>query len=337
MDRCLVTGATGFIGGRLAERLSAEGRVVRCLVRARSDTSRLERLGVELVVGDLCDPGSLQRAVVDCRWVLHCAAMVSDWGTVEEITRVNVTGTRELAMAAAQAGAERLVQVSTTDVYGHPGTAEVDENARPAGFCNWYAQTKLLAEAEVRRAAAAGRLEVVILRPATVYGPGSVEVVLEVARAIRAGTMILIAGGRAVAGLCYVDNLVDAAVIALRHEGAAGEAFNITDGLDVTWRRLTDDLADGLGCRRVRWSVPFGLAHGLGFGLEQGYRVLRSATGLRTRPLLSRQAVQVMGIDQSFSNRKARERLGWEPRVQYDAGLEATLLWLSATQASPSQ
>ncbi len=69
--------------------------------------------------------------------------------------------------------------------------------------------------------------------------------------------MLLVDRGRAVAGLCYVDNLVDAALLALRHEAAPGQAFNVTDGLDVTWREFTDGLADGLGCSQVRWSLPY--------------------------------------------------------------------------------
>jgi nucleoside-diphosphate-sugar epimerase len=173
-------------------------------------------------------------------------------------------------------------------------------------------------------------LDAVILRPATVYGPRSTEVVGGIARAMRDGNMLLVGGGRAVAGLCYVDNLVDAAVLALRHEAAPGNAFNASDGLDITWKQFTDGLAEGLGCSQVRWSVPYPLANGIGFTLEQGYRFLRKTTRLRTPPLLSRQAVHVLGRNQDFSNRKARELLGWEPRVDYEAGLAATLAWLKA-------
>lgn len=323
---CLVTGASGFIGGHLAQRLAAEGEPVRCLVRATSDTSLLDALGVEIAVGDLTDAGSLAAAVAGCRRVVHCGALVSDWATVEEIERVNVGGTRDLLRAAAAAGVERFVHLSSTDVYGHPGVPAVEETRPPTGFANWYAQTKLAAEAEVMGARDA--LEVVVLRPATVYGPRSTDVIGEIARAIRGGHMVLIDSGRAIAGLCYVANLADAALLALRHPAAPGEAFNVSDGLDVTWRRLVDDLAAGLGGRRVRWSLPYGLAHAIGRSLEEGYRLLRRTTGLRTPPLLSRQAVQVMGRDQSFSTRKARERLGWEPRVGYDEGLAATLDWL---------
>src|SRR6202034_262229 len=89
-DVCLITGASGFIGGHLAARLVQEGHQVRCLVRASSHTSPLHTLDVEITVGDLTDAGSLVQAVDGCRYVFHCGALVSDWATTEEITRVNV-------------------------------------------------------------------------------------------------------------------------------------------------------------------------------------------------------------------------------------------------------
>ncbi|HET9124950.1 MAG TPA: aminotransferase class III-fold pyridoxal phosphate-dependent enzyme [Solirubrobacteraceae bacterium] len=329
-DVHLVTGASGFIGGHLVKRLVAEGKQVRCLVRASSDTSRLEALGVELAPGALEDPRSLQRAVEGCDYVVHCGAMVSDWGTVEEIERTNVTGTRNLlhAAAAATASVRRLVHVSSTDVYGYPGAEAVEEAARPQGFRNWYAQTKLDAEREVLRAREELGLRTVVLRPSTVWGPGSVSVVGEIGGAIKGGYMLLVDRGRANAGLVYIDNLVDAIVLALAHGDAVGEAFNVTDGLDVTWREFTDGLADGLGAPRARLSVPYPVASGLGTVLEQSYRAVRRATRLQAPALLSRQAVHLMGIDQDFSNRKAREVLGWEPRVDYSQGMEATVAWL---------
>jgi ornithine--oxo-acid transaminase len=327
---CLVTGSTGFIGGHLAQRLVQEGNQVRCLVRASSDTSLLDKLDVEIATGDLTSARSLRRATEGCHYVFHCGALVSDWATAEEIARVNVEGTRNLLQASADASVQRFVHFSTTDVYGHPGGAAIDETHACTRFANWYARTKLEAEAQVRRVERAGSLDTVVLRPATVYGPRSTEVVGEIARAIRGGNMFLVDGGRAVAGLCYIDNLIDAAVLALTNEAATGHAFNISDGLDITWKEFTGGLATGLGCPQVRWSLPYWLANGLGFSLEHGYRLLHKTTRLTTSPLLSRQAVHVLGKNQDFSNRKARELLGWEPRVDYAAGLEATLAWLKA-------
>jgi nucleoside-diphosphate-sugar epimerase len=327
-DRCLVTGGTGFIGGHLVRRLVREGHRVRCLVRATSDPSALEGLDLEFAPGDLTDAGSVREAADGCRFVLHCGALVSDWATTEEIKQINVAGTRNVLEASVAASVERLVHFSTTDVYGYPGGRGIDESYAPSRFSNWYSETKLAAEAEVRRTERADGLEVVILRPATVYGPESEEVVGEMARAIRAGHMLLIGGGRAVAGLSYVENVVDAALLALSHDRAPGQAFNVTDGLEITWRRFLDDVADGLGSRAPRWSMPYGVAYPLAFSLEHGYRLMRRTTGMSTAPLLSRQAIHVLGKSQDFSNRKLRELLGWEPHCSYADGLAATLSWL---------
>jgi ornithine--oxo-acid transaminase len=333
---CLITGATGFIGGSLTKRLVQEGYSVRCLVRASSDTSLLDKQDVQIAVGDLTSARSLAHAVEGCHYVFHCGALVSDWATKEEIVRTNVEGTRSLLNASVDASVQRFVHFSTTDIYGHPDGAEIDEAYAAKRFRNWYAQTKLEAEAEVRRVEKADALDAVILRPATVYGPGSMDVIGEIARAIQGGHMLLVNGGRAVAGLCYVDNLIDAAVLALRHEAAPGHAFNVSDGLAITWKEFTDGLAEGLGCSKVRWSLPYWMANSVGFSLEHGYRLLRKTTGLNAPPLLSRQAAQVLGNNQDFSNRKAREMLGWEPHVDYATGLEATLAWLRTEPLMPT-
>jgi nucleoside-diphosphate-sugar epimerase len=327
---CLVTGATGFIGGQLVERLLGAGRRVRCLARPTSDTRALERLQVEIARGDLTDPASVARAAAGVIDILHCGALVSDWATVAEIRRTNVAGTRHVMQAALHAGVRRVVHISSTDVYGHPaGGRYIQESQPPARFSNWYSRTKLEAESEVRRAASTGAVPAVVLRPATIYGPGSVNVVGEIAKALRAGNMLLIDRGRAVAGLCYIDNLVDAVTLALSAEAAAGQTFNVTDGLDITWRQFVGDLAHGLGSPPPRFSLSYPVASGLGLAMEQSYRLLRTAAGLHMAPLLSRQAVDVMGRDQSFSNARIRQRLGWEPRIGYEAGLRHTLDWLA--------
>lgn len=330
-DVCLVTGASGFLGGHIAERLVREGFQVRCLVRTSSDTTILDRLGIELALGDLRDATSLRAAAEGCRFVIHCGAQVTDWDVAGELERVNVEGTRNALEAAVRAGVERFVHVSTTDIYGHPGSGRVDESYDPgATFHNWYAETKRKAEDEVRRFEREHALPVVILRPATLYGPRSRELVQKIASAIQGGYMLHVGDGSAVAGLSYVDNVVDAAVLALRHERAPGQAFNVSDGVPVTWRQFTDDLARGLDARPVQLSAPYWIASAAGTSLELGYRALRKLTRLRTEPLLSRQAVQILGRHQDFSNDRLKNVLGWTPRVDYEAGIAATLEWLKA-------
>jgi oxidoreductase len=325
--RCLVTGATGFIGSHVVRRLVDEDYQVRCLARATSDTSALAGVDLELVRGDLTDAPAVAGAVAGCDLVVHCGALVSDWAAVDEIRRINVGGTRNVVDAALAASARRVVHISTTDVYGHPGGRNVHERQPEAGFANWYAQSKREAEIEVRRLDGQAGPDAVILRPATVYGPGSKEVVGEVAKAIRRRQMLMIDGGSAIAGLVYIENVVDAVMLALGDKGA-GETFNVTDGLDITWKQFLGDLAAGLDCAPPRWSIPGKVAGGIAITLEQGYRALHRLTGITSPALLSRQAVNVLGRDQDFSNLRIREVLDWEPRVTYSDGLEDTLGWL---------
>ncbi|MBO0769476.1 MAG: NAD-dependent epimerase/dehydratase family protein [Solirubrobacterales bacterium] len=332
----LLTGASGFVGGHIAERLVAEGQRVRCLVRTSSETGRLESLaadgdgpGVELVLGDLNDAGSLARALDGVDAVVHSAALVTDWATVEEIRAANVEGTRALVTAAVRARVRRFVQISTTDVYGYPGGRLVSEEYVPSGFANWYSQTKREAEAVLLDATDGTPTELVILRPATIYGPRAPDIVGEIAKGLRQRYLPLIGGGNVNAGLIYVENLADAVLAAMSDPRAAGQAFNVVDGLDVTWRQFIFDLARGVGAPPPLLRLRYRVAWKLGVGFEEGYRAVRKRTGLSAPPLLSRAAVQVMGRPQDFSNQKLRSTLGWEPRVGYADGLAATLAWLS--------
>ena len=261
-------------------------RATRCAAWcARAATPRCwTSSSVELAVGDLTEPRSLARAVAGCRLRVPLRRARLRLGHRRRRSRESTSaGTRNLLEAAVGASVQRFIHFSTTDVYGYPGRRRRSTRAtRPTRLRNWYAQTKLDAEAEVRRAARRRHgLETVILRPATVYGPGSADVVGEIARAIRGGNMLLIDGGRAVAGLCYVENLLDAALLALRHDAAPGQRLQrqrrpaTSPGGSSPTASPTASAA-----RRSRWSMPYWLASGLGFSLEHGYRLLRRTTGL---------------------------------------------------------
>ena len=314
---------------------SGEGYQVRCLVRPSSDTSRLDELDVEIAVGDLTKKRSLTRAAEGCHYVFHCGARVSDWGTTEEIARTNVQGTRNLLEACVAASVQRV------DPFQHHGCLRLSRSRERStrhtsrrGFetgtrrRSWLPRPRFAA----RKGPTSSTRSSCARRPST--APARPTSSARSRGAMRSGNMLLVDRGRAIAGLCYVDNLIDAAILALRHEAAPGNAFNVSDGLDVTWKEFTDGLAKGLGYSQVRWSMPYWMANAIGFSLEHGYRLLRRTTRLSTQPLLSRQAVQMLGTDQDFSNRKAREVLGWEPRVDYEAGLEATVAWLHAERLS---
>jgi nucleoside-diphosphate-sugar epimerase len=319
--KSLVTGATGFIGGHLAEALVGAGVEVRALVRSTSDTRHLKDLPVEQFAGDLRDATSLRRAVVGVERVFHCGAVVSDWGDPAVFYQVNVEGTAQLLAAAYDAGIEKFVYVSSTEVYGHPDFP-ADEDA-PYRYRGWpYCDTKI--DAEKHAWAFAGRgLPLTVIRPATVYGPRWTTT-LEFLELLREGSMILVTGGRKNAGLVYVDNLSDVLLLAGEPEAGLGRAYNVTDGLDVTWSRFINSLAAMLGQGPVRRSLPHWLAYAAGWTLERWARARRQPS----RPLITRMAVEFIGTDQGFPNDRARRELGWRPRVDFETGMRRVETWL---------
>ncbi|RMF24198.1 MAG: NAD-dependent epimerase/dehydratase family protein, partial [Deltaproteobacteria bacterium] len=163
----LVTGATGFLGGRLAEVLKERGERVRLLVRREG---ALDGRGYEVARGCLEDRDSLRRAVEGAHIVYHCAGLASDWAPWSEFLAVNVTGVRNLVDAAAEAGCvQRFVHVSTTDVYGYP-RRPCDESYGFHDVGLPYNRSKGLGEQEVWRVHRQIGLPVTVVRPASIYG-----------------------------------------------------------------------------------------------------------------------------------------------------------------------
>jgi nucleoside-diphosphate-sugar epimerase len=253
----LVTGAGGFVGSALVQRLASDRR---CRVRAssrRASTSGSD--GVEWVVGPELGPDAdwrAQLAGVDV--VVHLAARVhvmagSGRMSDTEFRRVNTEGTRRLAEQAAAAGVRRLIFLSTVKVHGEAGLVNEDSPALP---CDAYAASKRDAEAAIREVARTTGLEVVIVRPPLVYGPGVKANVEALVTAVRRGLPLPLGAIRNRRSLVGVDNLVDLIVVCLDHPAAASRAFLVSDGDDVATPELVRRLADALGCRARLWPVP---------------------------------------------------------------------------------
>ena len=322
MTKNLITGATGFIGRHLAAALTASADPVRALVRPTSDTRHLERLGVACVPGDMTDPPSLERAVAGTDRVFHCAGVVTDWDPRGRAYAVNVEGTAVLAQAALRAGVEKFVHLSTTEVYGHPDV-RVAEDA-PFRARGWpYCDTKIEAEKRVWAAAERG-LPVTVLRPATVYGPHSENVILEFVDLLQSGEMLLINRGRRTAGLCYVNDLVDLICRVGRPAVGLGRAYNVADGTDTTWAEFVDGLAAVLDLPPVRRSLPRAVAYPAGWLMETWARW----RGAGHRPLLTRMAVEFVGTHQACAIERARRELDFRPQVFLADGLERVARWL---------
>lgn len=319
----LVTGGSGFLGSHLVEALLARGEKIRALVRPTSKTVHLASLGVELAYGDLSDVQFLRTATRHVERVYHCAALAADWGTREAFHAANVTGVRNLVEMALEAGVNKFVHVSTTDVYGHPDYP-ADETA-PYRLRGWhYGDTKIEGEQLVWAYHRQHGLPVTVVRPVNIYGPRSTTFVLEIVELLKSGSMVHIGSGRKPAGLAYVTNVVDVMLRAADSESSVGQAYNASDGSDVTWRQYVDRLAEIVGVSSPRIVIPYRLAYLTGWAMEKIYGALR----IEARPLLTRMTAELFGTDQGFPIDKARRELGYEPEVDFDEGMHRVESWL---------
>jgi nucleoside-diphosphate-sugar epimerase len=321
----VITGATGLLGSHIAEALAARGERVRAFVRPTSEVSFLRGLGAELAVGDLHDAESLRRAVDGADVVYHCAARVGDWGPWSLYRREIIDATGQLLGVCRAAGVGRLLYVSSVTVYGHPrdGGPPITEDA-PLGqrlywFWDYYCRSKIAAEALARDAGSA----VTVVRPSWIYGPRDRTSLPRLMAAFRAGRVRLIGSGDNLLNVVYAADVAEGAILAANHPEAGGRAYNLCSEGELTQRQFLDALTEALGRPRVRRRMPFGLAYAAGLMAE----VIGRAIRLKRPPHITRYAVGLIGRPTRFSIARAREQLGWQPRVGAREGLRRALEW----------
>jgi nucleoside-diphosphate-sugar epimerase len=239
LERVLITGAAGFIGCRLCEVLMlTRAFEPRAFIHSTGTAARLARFPIDMVVGDLCDAAAVQHAVRDCDAVVHLA-----WGSDQVMTK----GLENVLRAASEQRVRRFVHMSSVAVFGNDPPPESKFETAPLKCThNAYGNQKLKQEQRVLRYGRRKRMPIVILRPPNVYGPFS-PFTLGLLRKLRAGKMALVDGGNNPCNLVYVDNLIQAVLLALRKPEAVGETFFITDGNPITWRQCLDDHGKLLG------------------------------------------------------------------------------------------
>ncbi|MEZ4361187.1 MAG: NAD-dependent epimerase/dehydratase family protein [Kofleriaceae bacterium] len=322
----LITGASGFLGGRLAQLLAERGEEVRVLARDTSDLGHLAGLPIKVARGDLSRPDTLANATHGAKTVYHCAGMSADWGRWEDFERVNVTGVKNLLNAAHRAGTvQRVLHISTTDVYGYPTEAcHESYGIRDIGLP--YNRSKGLGEQAAWDVHRATGLPVTVVRPCNIFGPRSKDFVVELSNLLLQGQMMTIDGGARRAGLLFVDNAVEGIIAAAHAPAAIGQSYNLRDETEVTWRQYLDRLAAGIGARKPWLNLPAGVALGMARCFEGAYGLLRA----KSRPLLTRHSVYLLGRDQGFPIDKAKADLGFRSVVGFDEALQRTLAWLGS-------
>jgi nucleoside-diphosphate-sugar epimerase len=322
---CLITGATGFVGGHVAEACKARGMTVRTIARPGSDTTLLERLGVSICRGDLTDPAVVREALEGVVDIIHCAAKVGDWGPVEQFRAVNVEGLRRLLDACRGRSIERFVHVSSLGVYAardHHGTDESEP--LPESHIDGYTQSKVEAERLALEYHRKRGVPVVVLRPGFVYGPRDRKVLPKVIDNLRRRRFRYIGTGRRALNTIYVGNFVDAVFLALEKPQALGQVYNLTDGEFVSKRRFIEAVVQGLDLPRPRplW-VPLWAARLLVKIKEKEAR----RSGAAEPPRVTQATLKFLGLNLDFSIDKAKRELGYRPRTSFDEGLRQTVAW----------
>jgi dihydroflavonol-4-reductase len=319
--RVLVTGATGFTGGHLARALAARGDTVSALVRGEGPaTSALAQAGVTLVLGDLRDPQSLAAAAGGADIVYHIAAMYRQAGLDDAVYRaVNATAVRDVVEAAARGGARRVVHCSTVGVHGdveHPPANE-DAPLKPGDI---YQETKLEGEERAREAGARLGVEVTIVRPTGIYGPGDRRL-LKLFRGVARRRWVTLGSGEIYYHLTFIDDLVDGFRLCGTHPAAANRTYILAGAEVTTLNVLVGLVAESAGAPPPRLHAPVWPFWTAGAVCE----AMCAPFGIE--PPLFRRRVDFFTKSRAFDITRAREEIGFAPRVGLREGIRRTLDW----------
>jgi dihydroflavonol-4-reductase len=316
--RVLVTGATGFTGGHLARTLAARGDTVRALVRSAAPT--LAAAGIETVPGDLRDAPSIERAARGVDVVYHIAAIYRQAGLRDQEYRaVNAAAVRTVIEAAATAGVRRVVHCSTVGVHGdisHPPAAE-DAPLKPGDI---YQVTKLEGERIAREAAEDTEMEVVIVRPTGIYGPGDRRL-LKLFRGVARGRFPILGSGKIYYHLTYIDDLVEGFRLCASVPAAAGRTYILAGAEVTTLNELVAIVAEEAHVKPPGLHLPVWPVWVAGALCEA------VCVPLGIEPPLYRRRVDFFTKSRAFDISRARAELGYAPKVGLHEGVAMTLAW----------
>jgi nucleoside-diphosphate-sugar epimerase len=312
-----VTGATGFIGRRVVHKLLQKGIHVKVLVLPAEAIPSEWTDKVEVVRGNISDPHSVEEAASGAKTIIHLVAIVTDWGDEKKYWAVTVEGSR-LIFEQAVKNRARVVLASSIAVYGDYIHSQACPEDTPYGrTLGPYSRTKQAQEKLAWEYFKNKSMKLSVVRPANVYGPGSGPWLHDVIDVLQSGSPGLISGGEMNAGLAYVDNVADVLILAGSTERAIGRVYNACDGLDVTWKKYFTDLANIIGVGNPK-SLPAPLAAIGAYLMEGIYKLF----GIQKRPLITREALNLVGSDNRIPNDRIKNELGYTPQVSYAEGLK---------------
>lgn len=329
--KVIVTGATGFIGRHLVERLLADGEEVIATGRNESVGAELARLGAEFRPADITHEQSLLAAFSPADSVVHCAGRPGDWGAYREFHRDNVWGTEVVARACLKHSIPRCVFLSTPSVYynGQDRLYVREDEPLPTRQTAFYGRTKLLAEAHLFGLRDRG-LSTISFRPRAVYGPYDTTILPRILRMAARRRFPLINGGRALADVTYVENLVDAVIAALgAPEGAWNEVYNISNGSPISIKDWFAQVLEVFERPFRPLDIPEPLAWAVAAITEAASRTPFGPT----KPNMTRFSVGYMARSLTMSIEKAGRKLGFQPRFSNQDGFtRSAAAWRDSDQ-----
>lgn len=317
--KVVVTGAPGWLGTRLVEVLRERGYEVKCLVLPHMDASALTKVGAHVHHGDISEKETLAGLCAGADGVFHCAGMIHPKFT-REFFAVNVDGTRNLLEAATAAKVKKFVFVSSNSACGTNESGEklMSEND-PEQPAKSYGKSKYLAEQVVKQYQREGRLQTVIIRPCWFYGPRQPARVTKLMQMIKNGKPVMFGDGNNLRSMSYIDNVVDALVLAYEKDAANGQTYWIADPEPHKTIDIYGEIAKQLGVPLRPLKVP---------------SIVSSVFEIVDDTL---QAIGVYNINVhvagemtkhiACSVKKAQKELGYVPRVSFEEGMRASVEW----------
>ena len=325
--KVLITGGTGFVGRYLVKELNKRGFYCRLLIRKKSQTDWLQYMdNVELWKGDVTEPGSLKGIAKGIDYVYHLAAV----GHVSAISneafkrfmKVNVEGTRNLISACSNQNIKKFVHFSSTAAMGLIKKKLVDESDAPQPV-TCYQKSKLESEKIALTLGVELGIDVVVVRPCMIYGPGGKGEFFKMCRLMRKGFFPKVGFGKNLTPLVHVRDVVQGAIMAAE-KGVTGEVYLLTSERSIVLDEMRDLVMQAWGRRAVYPYVPVWFM----FSTAWCFEMLAKITG--RAPLATRRNVASTVWDREFSIKKAKTQLGYKPQVGFREGIFETVEWFKS-------
>lgn len=320
MKNAFVTGANGFTGSYLCKALLEKKYNVKALVRKNSNRENLEKLNVQFIEGDLADPDSLKGKIKETDIVFHIAALYRQEGVSKDMfAKVNLEGTRIMLDESIASGVKRFVHCSTVGVQGEISNPPANEDA-PYKPGDHYQVSKMEGEKLALSYFNEGKIDGVVVRPVGIYGPGDTRF-LKLFRHIYKGNFKMIGNGNVLYHLTFVEDLVQGIILAGETPAASRQIYTIGGNEYLPLTDLANMIAKILDKPLSKIHIPLWPVYTAAFLCEMICRPL----GIE--PPLYRRRLDFFTKDRAFDISKARNELGYNPKIPLKEGLTRTAQW----------